>query len=141
MNNSTCHLLWRNLACSLIPCTNSVENIQWIIWNKSIWYNIIHIESYNSYHMNHVIWIMWYWKVLFVENEKCYEMKIWFLIRVIEWNGSIRNPFEIIILNLPINLENDLLIKIMTRIIEFDFANFVHLKNVSMKIIFDPLEF
>ena len=68
-------------------------------------------------------------------------MKIWFLIRVIEWNDSIWNPFEIIILNLPINLENDLLIKIMTRIIEFDFANLMHLKNVSMKIIFDPLEF
>jgi len=77
----------------------------------------------------------------FVKYEKCYDMKIWFLIRVIEWNGSILYPFEIIILNLPINLENDLLIKIMTRIIEFDFANFVQLKNVSMKIIFDPLEF
>ena len=72
---------------------------------------------------------------------KNFDIGIYSIIKSLNGTVQIQNPFSIIILNLPIDLENDLLIKIMTRIIEFDFANFLHLKNVSLKIIFDPLLF
>ena len=116
MNNSTCHLLWRNLAGSFV---NVVPKIHLKIVSDLYETTLFHLSRMQFFSV----------RKKFSEKFFFFGLKIHFLIRVGLLNHWMeRFNLKSLILNLPIDLENDLLIKIMTRIIEFDFANFLHLK-------------